>query len=313
MSHSLLIILPCFNEEPILEYTMNKMNKLINQMIDNKLISSNSNLLFIDDGSSDKTWDLITKASSVNSNKGIKLSKNFGHQNAILSGLLSNINKYDLYITIDADLQDDIEIIPKMIESYIKGNEIVYGVRKERENDTFFKRKTADIFYSIQKKLGIDIVYNHADFRLISNRTLIELEKFKEVNLFLRAIFPLIGFKSSTVYYSRKERTAGVSKYPFMKMIAFASDGITSFSIKPLRIVLFVGLFIFFASICISIWILYGTIIEGKTVPGWASTVLPIYFIGGVQLFSIGIIGEYIGKIYNETKARPRFIIEDSV
>jgi hypothetical protein len=267
--------------------------------------------LFIDDGSVDNTWNLITKNSMNLSVKGIKLSRNFGHQNAILSALLENIDKYDLYITVDADLQDDIEVIPNMINSYLKGNEIVYGVRDDRQCDSVFKRNSASLFYKFQKSLGINIIENHADFRLLSNKILNELAKYKEINLFLRAIFPLIGYKSENIYYKRYERTAGKTKYTFFKMLKFAGDGITSFSIKPLRLILITGALIFIISLLMSLWILIGALFTKDTLPGWASTVLPIYFIGGIQLLSIGIIGEYIGKIYVESKARPRYTIEE--
>lgn len=313
MAPSLLIILPCFNEDKVLDFSIKKTNALLNKMISDNLILETSSLVFIDDGSVDNTWDIISKSSKDKNIKGIKLSRNFGHQNAILSALLSNKNSYDLYITIDADLQDDLEVIPKMVDSYLKGNEIVYGVREDRQTDSLFKRKTAEIFYKLQKILGIDIIENHADFRLISNKVLLELNKYKEINLFLRAIFPQIGYKSENIYYKRLERTAGETKYTFFKMLKFAGDGITSFSIKPLRIILLSGFTIFLISILMTLWILLGTIITGETVPGWASTVLPIYFIGGVQLLSLGVIGEYIGKIYIEAKARPRYIIEEEV
>lgn len=310
MIPSLLIILPCYNEEEVIESSIIRLKKLLNKMLLDNLISDRSKLLFVDDGSVDNTWNLISK-NSINLNiKGIKLSRNFGHQNAILSALLENINKYDLYITVDVDLQDDIEIIPNMINSYLKGNEIVYGVRDDRQSDSLFKRKSASLFYKFQKNLGINIIENHADFRLISNKILNELTKYKEINLFLRAIFPLIGYKSENIYYKRHERTAGETKYTFFKMLKFAGDGITSFSIKPLRLILLSGSLIFIISFLMSLWILLGTLFTGDTVPGWASTVLPIYFIGGIQLLSIGILGEYIGKIYIESKARPRYTIE---
>lgn len=313
MEPSLLIILPCYNEEEIINSSSKRIHKLLKSMIFNNLISSNSNITFVDDGSNDKTWEIIEDLSKDKIITGIKLSRNFGHQNAILSALLNNINNYDLYITIDADLQDDLDVIPKMVKSFLNGNEIVYGVREDRKTDSLFKRKTAGIFYKFQKILGIDIIENHADFRLISNKILLELNRYKEINLFLRAIFPLIGYKSENIYYKRFGRTAGETKYTFLKMLKFAGDGITSFSIKPLRIILALGFIIFTLSLFMTIWILIGTLITGETVPGWASTVLPIYFIGGVQLLSVGILGEYIGKIYIESKNRPRYIIEKEI
>lgn len=314
MSPSLLIILPCFNEEDVINDSSIKVINILNMMKKDNLISLESKLLFVDDGSNDDTWNLISKIKNGNSSiKGLKLSRNYGHQNAILSGLLENVNYFDLFITIDADLQDDLNVIPKMIELYKKGNEIVYGVRKSREVDSYFKRKSANYFYKLQKMLGINIVENHADFRLISKKVLKELSKFKEVNLFLRAIFPIIGYKNDIVYYDRKIRSAGETKYPLSKMIKFAADGITSFSIKPLRLIFFLGLITFIFSLLITIWILFGSIFTENTIPGWASTTLPIYFLGGIQLLSLGVIGEYIGKIYFETKSRPRYTIEEEI
>ena len=309
----LLIILPCYNEEEILLNSSDKLSNILSNMIKTNIISEKSDIIFIDDGSKDNTWNKISEASNKTNIKGIKLSRNFGHQNALLAALLNNIDKYDLYITIDADLQDDLEVIPQMIHSYKQGNEIVYGVRNNRENDSFFKRKSAQYFYKFQKTLGIDIIENHADYRLISNKVLLELHKYKEINLFLRAIFPLIGYKSDQIYYKRFERDAGESKYPFFKMLKFAADGITSFSIRPLRIIFLLGLITFILSLFISIWIFFGAIFTDNTIPGWASTTLPIYFLGGIQLLSLGVIGEYVGKIYIESKSRPRYIIEEEI
>lgn len=314
MVASLLIIIPCYNEEQILNTTIHNIQNLYKSLIENNKISNNSKILFVDDGSIDNTWNIISNNSKNFGNiKGLKLSRNFGHQNALLAALASNINKFDLYITIDADLQDDINIIPDMIESNYQGNEIVYAVRNNRETDSIFKRKSAEYFYKIQKMLGIDIIENHADYRLISNKVLIELGKYKEINLFLRAIFPLIGFKSDLIYYKRFARTEGESKYSILRMLKFAADGITSFSIRPLRMIFILGLITFIITLFISIWIFIGAIFTNNTVPGWASTTLPIYFLGGIQLLSLGIIGEYIGKIYIESKARPRFVIEDEI
>lgn len=290
------------------------MLNLLNEMINQHHISLESKLLFIDDGSVDNTWDIIKELSTTHASIiGIKLSRNFGHQNALLSGLLTNIDKYNLFLTLDVDLQDDIKIIPKMIDAYTRGNEIVYGVRSSREEDSFFKRKSAQLFYTLQKALGINIVENHADFRLISNKVLHHLNQFEEINLFLRAIFPLIGFKTEKIYYKRLHRNAGETKYTLLKMLKFALDGITSFTTRPLHFIFLIGLLILCFSFAISIWIFIGALFTNNTIPGWASTTLPIYFLGGVQLFSIGVLGEYIGKIYTETKSRPRYIIEEEL
>jgi len=307
----LIVVLPCFNEEEVLPTSIKELNSLMENMVLNKDISKDSFLCFVDDGSKDKTWDIITD--NVLKNKfvrGIKLSKNSGHQNALLAGLIYHIDQADMYISIDCDLQDDIEAIPLMVKDFELGREIVYGVRSSREVDTAFKRKSAEIFYDIQGSIGVDIVKNHADYRLISNNVLNCLIQYKERNLYLRAMFPLIGFSSSIVYYKRKERFAGESKYPLKKMLSFAWDGITSFSTFPLKLITIVGALIFCVSMFMSFWILGVKLFTEEAIPGWASTTIPIYFIGGIQLLSIGIIGEYIGKIYTETKQRPRYFIE---
>ena len=311
--NKLIIVLPCYNEEAVLPITMKKLISMMNNLIDSNEISNDSFLCFIDDGSKDNTWSIIKEYSQTdNLVRGMKLAKNSGHQNALLAGLLNNKNTADMYISIDCDLQDDIEAIPKMIESYKNGNEIVYGVRSSREVDTYFKKKSAELFYDIQGAIGVDIIKNHADYRLISNRVLTCLEQYKERNLYLRAMFPIIGFKSSIVYYERKERLAGESKYPLKKMLAFAWDGITSFSTFPLKLITIIGAIIFLISMLMTIWIVSVKLFTTQAIPGWASTTIPIYFIGGIQLLSIGVIGEYIGKIYTETKKRPRYIIEKS-
>ncbi len=279
-------------------------------MILNNYISSNSKILFIDDGSKDTTWDIIE---DLNTNDdlfiGLKLSRNRGHQNALLAGLMDAKEHADIAISMDADLQDDINVIDKFVEEYYRGNDIVYGVRSKREKDTFLKRFTAESFYKFMKALGVDIIFNHADYRLMSKRTLEALSQFKEVNLFLRGIIPLIGFKSSIVVYERNERFAGESKYPLKKMLNFAFDGITSFSIKPIRIITAIGSIIFIIS---TLFLMYSLIMKflGKTVVGWTSIVCSIWMIGGIQLLCLGVIGEYIGKIYNEVKSRPKYIIE---
>ncbi len=307
--NKLAIILPCYNEEDVLQLSINILSEYFNNLIEKRIISKDSFLCFVDDGSEDDTWKIVTKNSNRNL-IGVKLSSNCGHQNALLAGLLSNKNKADMYITMDCDLQDDINAIQDMIASFKDGNEVVYGVRKSRATDTLFKRKSAEIYYNLQHKIGIKSVKNHADFRLISNNVLCHLEEFSEVNLYLRAMFPIIGFKNNAVYYDRKERLAGESKYPLKKMLAFAWDGITSFSVYPLKLITFFGLVIFILSMLSIAYVIFIKIFTDMAVSGWASTNIPIYFLGGIQLLSIGIIGEYIGKIYKETKQRPRYIIE---
>lgn len=282
-------------------------------MIENKTISKHSKILFINDGSKDKTWSIIEELHKKNKIfSGINLSRNRGHQNALLAGLMTAKELADLTISLDADLQDDVDVIDKFVEQYYSGSDIVYGVRSSRQSDTFFKRTTALTFYKLMSTLGADVIYNHADYRLMSKRALEGLSEFEEVNLFLRGIIPLIGYKSSVVEYERHERLAGESKYPLKKMIAFALDGITSLSIKPIRIITGLGFFIFFFSF---IALAYTFIVKffGETITGWSSLVLSIWLIGGIQLLSLGVIGEYIGKIYNETKRRPRFIISDEL
>ncbi len=306
----LSIIIPCYNEEAILELTSKKLTELIYYLKNKKIIDPLSFIVFIDDGSKDETWEIIKKKSVENNLiRGVKLSKNFGHQNALLAGLECFYKKCDCMITIDADLQDDIAVIEEMISAYKEGCHIVYGVRKERQTDNFFKRQTAHFFYKIMKWLGVDITYNHADYRLSSQEVIRHLLKFEEVNLFLRGVFPLIGFQHKNVYYNRLDRTAGETKYPLKKMVEFALEGITSFSIKPLRMVAHLGLLIFVISILLALYSLYSYLFL-ETIPGWTSITLPIYFISGIQLLSLGIIGEYLGKVYKETKKRPRYIIE---
>ena len=305
----LAIVLPSYNEEEVLNETSSRLLKLFEKLIANKKIDNTSRICFVDDGSKDKTWNIIEELSEKYLHvSGIKLSRNRGHQNALLAGLFTV--EGDIVISIDADLQDDIEIIEEMIDSYNDNNDIVYAVRKERTTDTAFKRATAEGFYKLMHLMGVDIVFNHADYRLMSRRAVEELKFFKEVNLFLRAMVPLVGFKSANVYYDRAERFAGESKYPLKKMLSFAWDGITSFSVMPLRFITATGFLIFIATLIMSSWVLGVKLFSAEAVPGWASTVLPIYFIGGIQLLSIGIVGEYIGKIYMETKERPRYIIE---
>jgi glycosyltransferase involved in cell wall biosynthesis len=307
------IIVPCFNEEEILEDSNLKLSSLLNDLMKGKWVDPKSFIGYIDDGSKDGTWEILQKISHNNSNiKAIKLSRNYGHQFALLSGL-NTYNAYaDCLISIDADLQDDITVISEMIRDFQGGMDIVYGVRKSRSKDSFFKRFTAVSFYKLLGFFGVDIIFNHADFRLSSKRVNNYLNDFEEVNLFLRGIFPLIGFKSSKVYYDRLERLAGETKYPLKKMLAFAFDGISSFSVKPLRMVTLIGFIIFIVSIGMAFYSLYSYFYLG-TVPGWTSITLPIYFISGIQLLSIGVIGEYLGKVYREVKARPRYIIDEEI
>ncbi len=307
----LYIVIPCYNEEEVLDKTKTELKKKMNTLIQNKRIDKQSKVIFVNDGSKDKTWDLIQQF--YQGDKlfgGINLSRNRGHQNALLAGLLTVKDDADIVISMDADLQDDIDAIDLMIEKRKEGADVVYGVRKSRKKDSFFKRTTAQGFYRVMKMLGVDVIYNHADYRLTSRRVLDSLKDYREVNLFLRGIFPLIGFKSDIVYYERKERFAGKSKYPLKKMLNFAWDGITSFSVKPIRLVLNVGVVILFLSF---LMILYSVIqkILGNTVDGWTFIVCSLWLLGGIQMLSLGIIGEYIGKIYSETKARPRYLVTD--
>ncbi len=306
----LYLVIPCYNEEEVLPITKEALKKKMEDLIENKLISKESKVMFINDGSKDKTWELIEKYNDEDKLfTGVKLSRNKGHQKALLAGLMTAKKYADIVISMDADLQDDINVIDKMLEENNKGNEIVYGVRSSRKKDSWFKKTTAEGFYKLMKIMGVEVVFNHADCRLMSKKVLEELEKFNEVNLFLRGIVPLIGFNSSIVTYERDERKAGTSKYPLKKMLSFAWDGITSFSVKPLKMITALGFLTVFISIIMIIYTLVVKIL-GSTVDGWAFIMVSIWFIGGVQLISIGLIGEYIGKIYNETKHRPRYIIE---
>lgn len=310
-SKVLYLVIPCYNEEEIIEDTGNKLNKYITELISLKKINSKSKICFIDDGSKDNTWNLISNICKENNIFiGIKLSHNQGHQNALLAGMLEVRNYCDMVISMDADLQDDFFSIDKMIDKYNQGYEVVYGVRKNRMSDTWFKKNTALLYYKLLQYMTNDgIVYNHADFRLLSKKVLEALDKYKEVNLFLRGIIPMIGYPSSIVYYDRKERLAGKSKYPLKKMISFAWQGITSLTVEPIHLIAKTGVFILVISLIILMWSFF-RFINGDTVSGWTSIVFSIWGIGGLILFSIGVIGEYIGKIYLETKSRPRYIIE---
>jgi glycosyltransferase involved in cell wall biosynthesis len=302
------VVMPCYNEELVINESAKQLHNLIERLIQDHKISHQSFIYFVDDGSTDTTWDKVQELHLKNIRyKGLKLSNNVGHQNALMAGLNSVYEKVDCVISLDADLQDDISIIELMLEQFNKGFEVVYGVRRKRETDTFFKKYTAVSFYKLMSLFGANIINNHADYRLLSKKVVKHLNSFKEVNLFLRAIIPLIGFKSIKIFYERKERYAGVSKYSVRKMISFALDGITSFSVTPLRYITLIGIIVFVTSCFLSVWAFVLAILN-KSIPGWASTVLPIYFIGGVQLLSIGILGEYMGKIYKEIKARPRYI-----
>ncbi|WP_052646778.1 glycosyltransferase family 2 protein [Paenibacillus terrae] len=306
----LTLVIPCFNEEEVLPETISRLTVILEELVECQLISKHSKMLFVDDGSRDKTWEIIA---SYNQNNpfvsGLKLAKNAGHQNALLSGLMEAKETSDCVISVDADLQDDLNAIREFIIKFNEGYDIVYGVRESRSTDTFFKRSTAQGFYRVMSKMGVNIVYNHADYRLMSKRVLQELSNFKEVNLFLRGLVPLIGYKSTEVYYDRHERFAGESKYPLKKMLAFAFDGITSFSITPIRLISAVGFSMFGISLLITVYTIISKLL-GTTVWGWSSLMLSIWFIGGLQLVALGLIGEYIGKIYKEVKQRPKYIIE---
>lgn len=310
MNNTLYIVVPCYNEEEMLPISAPVFKNKIESLIKEKSICENSKVLLVNDGSKDKTWDIIENlCKESNVFAGIKLSRNQGHQNALMAGLSVAKEYADMAVTIDADLQDDINAIDKMVQKFNEGNEVVYGVRSSRKTDTAFKRMTAQGFYKMMGLMGVDIVYNHADFRLLSKRAIEYLEQFKEVNLFLRGIVPLLGFKSDVVEYVRNEREAGESKYPLKKMLAFAFDGITSFSIKPIRMVTAVGIIGFIVAIIFAIYSLVGYAMH-KTVSGWTSTILSVWLFGSLQLMATGIIGEYIGKVYLETKSRPRYFIE---
>lgn len=310
--NTLYIVVPCYNEEEVLEETTKRLKEKLNDLIKSKKINKNSKVMYVNDGSKDKTWKLIKKISSDSMFTGISLSRNRGHQNALLAGLMMAKEKANIVISMDADLQDDINVIDEMLEKYNEGNEIVYGVRSSRKKDTWFKKTTAEAFYKFMKLMGVDIIFNHADYRLTSKKVLNELEKFDEVNLFLRGIFPLIGYKYDVVYYERNERFAGESKYPLKKMLNFAWDGITSFSVKPIRFVLTLGIIIFVISIILIIYSLLSKLM-GNAVDGWTFLSCSIWFATGIQMLSLGIIGEYIGKSYNETKRRPRYIISEDL
>lgn len=307
----LYIVIPCYNEQEVLPITAPMFLNKLHELAEKKLVSENSRIMFVNDGSSDGTWDIIRAlAASDEHYIGISQSRNRGHQNAVLAGLMEAKDSCDISISIDCDGQDDINAMDDMVRAYLDGCDIVYGVRNDRETDSFFKRTTAQGFYRFLSAMGAEIVYNHADYRLISARALHELAKFKEVNLFLRGMVPLVGFKSTSVEYKRAERIAGKSKYPLRKMLALAGDGITSLSIKPLRLIMSFGVIVALLSFVGVIWAIVAAL-AGRAVAGWASMTCIICFVSGVQLICMGIIGEYIGKIYMETKQRPRYIISE--
>lgn len=312
MIPKLLLVLPCYNEEAILSITNNKLNAFYDTIIADKLISPESKICYVNDGSRDATWDIIDRLASENERiLGVKLSKNFGHQNALLAGLFEYRGIFDCYISIDADLQDDLNAIVPMIEKYNEGASVVYGVRDDRSSDTFFKKFTAELFYKIMLRLKVPVIFNHADFRLIDNRIINELENYREVNMFIRGVIPTIGLKSDKVFYKRLEREAGETKYPFTKMLTFAWNGVTSFSTMPMRFVLWFGAFSFVLSACLALYVIF-TKFAGYTTAGWTSTLLMMAFFNGSNMIAIGLIGEYVGKIYEEVKARPRYIVEKS-
>jgi len=304
------LVVPCYNEEEMLPETILRLTEKMQSVISAGLAGSDSRFMLVDDGSKDKTWEIIAANSKNNPLCcGLKLSRNQGHQNALMAGLMTAKSSADCVISLDADLQDDIDAIDEFLQKYNEGCDVVYGVRNKRETDSIFKRSTARGFYKLMKVMGADIVYDHADYRLMSRRALDALGEYSEVNLFLRGIIPLIGFRSDYVYYDRKERMAGESKYPLRKMLSFAMNGITSFSVKPLKMISAIGIFISILSV---VGIIYALIsyFAGNAVTGWAATICSLFLIGGVQLFCIGVLGEYIGKIYSEVKNRPRFLVE---
>jgi glycosyltransferase involved in cell wall biosynthesis len=307
------VIVPCYNEQEILNYSAEKLQDYILGLIGKGLLDKESYICFVDDGSRDKTWELIQNlVKNGNHFKGIKLSANFGHQNALIAGMFSEKKNADCLITIDADMQDDIRVIDQMVLNYLAGSKVVYGVRDNRDNDTFFKKFTAQTFYKLMNAMKVKTVYNHADYRLLASEVVEHLERFEEVSLFLRGIIPLIGFQSSSVYYKRDIRIAGESKYPFRKMLNFAWNGITSFSTAPLRVIFYVGVFMFVTSFILGLWVII-SLLNGSTIQGWASSLLLNLAFSGINMICLGIIGEYIGKIYQEVKSRPRFIIEERI
>jgi len=312
MTKRLSIVVPCYNEQEVLPETNRRLLALLDRMQSQAMVSADSGIYYVDDGSRDSTWALIESLAAADPRvHGLKLSRNRGHQMALLAGLLTV--EGDALVSIDADLQDDVAVIENMVREHLAGAEVVYGVRDSRASDSVFKRRTALLYYGLMKRMGVDLVHNHADFRLLGRRAVEALREYGEVNLFLRGIVPLIGYKAATVKYDRAERFAGVSKYPLRKMLAFAAEGVTSFSIVPLRMITVLGFIVSIFSFAMILFVVYGTLVMKAALPGWASTVVPVYFLGGIQLLSIGILGEYVAKIYLETKGRPRYFIEKSL
>ncbi len=313
MSEVLYIVVPCYNEEEVLPETARMLGEKLDSLVGGGLVSPASRILFVNDGSCDGTWAIITKLHRQNPHfSGICLTRNRGHQNALMAGMMECRKRADIMISMDADLQDDIDAVDRMVEEYKKGHDIVYGVRSSRKTDTFFKRFTAEGFYKVMKALGVELVFNHADYRLLSRRALNDLAEYREVNLFLRGIIPQLGYDTAVVPYERKERFAGTSKYPLKKMLSFAFDGITSFSVKPMRLIINAGVLVFLVSIIMMVYTLNAKI-GGRTVSGWTSLMGSIWMIGGIQLLCLGVIGEYIGKIYSESKHRPRYRIRENL
>lgn len=307
----LAIVVPCYKEESVLHETHKRLSQLLDRLITEERISSKSYILYVNDGSTDHTWKIIKEFYKNTSYAcGLNLAGNVGHQNALMAGLNTVKERCDAAISIDADLQDDVNVIPEMIERYMEGNDIVYGVRRERKTDTFFKRTTALAFYRLMKTMGAKSVYNHADYRLMSSRAIQQLCRFRERNLYLRGLVPLIGYQTACVYYNRDKRFAGESKYPFKEMLNFAIDGITSFSVKPVRMIFWLGCIFLLIALCVTIWTLRAYFLH-NTVPGWSSLMISLWLVGGTILVSLGIVGEYIGKIYIEVKDRPRYNEEE--
>ena len=313
MADTLCLVVPCYNEQEVLGETSARLLASLDDLVKQNIVSGDSKIMFVDDGSKDNTWSMISRLAEEHRQvTGVKLTRNRGHQNALLAGLMTAKEFADVTISMDADLQDDISVLPEFMRNYYEGCDIVFGVRKSRDADTTFKRNSAQMFYKLLKAFGVDVVYNHADYRLMSRRALDSLAEFGEVNLFLRGIVMQIGYKTATVEYERGERFAGESKYPLSKMLGLAFDGITSFSVKPIRIITIVGIVIFIISIIFLIYSLIENAL-GNTIAGWTSIVMSIWALGGLQLFAIGIVGEYVGKVYLETKKRPKYIIEKIV
>ena len=307
----LAIVVPCYKEEAVLHETHKRLSQLLDRLTTEERISPKSYILYVNDGSTDRTWEIIKEFYKNTSYAcGLNLAGNVGHQNALMAGLNTVKERCDAAISIDADLQDDVNVIPEMVERYMEGNDIVYGVRRERKTDTFFKRTTALAFYRLMKTMGAKSVYNHADYRLMSSRAIQQLCRFRERNLYLRGLVPLIGYQTACVYYNRDKRFAGESKYPFKKMLNFAIDGITSFSVKPVRMIFWLGCIFLLIALCVTIWTLRAYFLH-DTVPGWSSLMISLWLVGGTILVSLGIVGEYIGKIYIEVKDRPRYNEEE--